>query len=189
MIYIIPVIHEVQARNPDDYPWAKDFLKYLKEQLVSLKVSVVAEEWSIDSLNENLTNISNVKQVVDDLRITYKILEYSIEERQKLGIPLRSELRKKLFPKYDLLIGLTSEQEKSLDKEEAKYFTVREKHWYELIKDCLTEDIILICGANHTNLGDRNLRKDIPFDIFLKNNGNKVKILTEDFFVIHISKS
>lgn len=191
MIYIIPIIHELQSKNPSTYPYANDFVNYLKQKIVEFNIKFLADEWSEDGLNDYWGHTSNVENVANELKIKYRAIDPSIKRRNELKIPTLEETvsnntnKLPFFSKFHYFppTGEGKKEKLEWDIIQASYFTKREDEWFKNIADILNENIIIICGSNHVSCGNKHLTNSKGFDIYLQEKGYSTEILTENFYI------
>jgi hypothetical protein len=191
MIYIIPIIHELQSQNPSNYPYANDFVNYLKQKIAELNIQLLADEWSEDGMNDHWGNTSNVEDVANELKIEYRAIDPSKKRREELNIPSLEKIvstnaeKLPFFSKFHSFPTTDAGKKEKLEWDilQAKYFPKREKEWFNNIKDNLHENIILTCGSNHVSCGNKHISSSKGFDVFLLDKGYDVQILTENFYI------
>ena len=191
MIYIIPIIHELQARCPSSYPYANDFVNYLKQNVGKLDIKLFADEWSEDGLNDRWGNRSNVEDIANELKIEYRAIDPSKKRRVELGIPSLENIVKSysqeipFYSKFHYFPDTNEGKNEKLqwDIIQSYYFPQREQEWFDNIANNLNENIILTCGSNHVSCGNRHIPNAKGFDIFLEEQGYSTEILTEDFYI------
>ncbi len=174
MIYLIGVEHKIQY----DGSYAKSqqerdkFSIYLKQQVLKLKISLIAEELSEEALRKYKGNNSTAKLVAKELNVIHLFCDPNTNERKLAGIPPKEEIKNEIeknIPKnyihrYQLRDEKTNEEMK-------KYHTIREKFWVEKIKNYLNQGILFICGAEHVQ----------SFEKLLLENKCKASILIMDW--------
>ena len=150
MVYLIGVYHEIQYTNdktkPADFQIVTEFTDYLENETRTRNVTLIAEEFSDESMLKNEAKTRTVYDVAVKVGgAEHRYCDPDCSERKSLGIPCRDQIKKKLGIK-----GLTKqEDEQRIKEEQRKYHRIREQYWFESIEDKLHEPIIFVCGDSH----------------------------------------
>jgi len=142
VVYLIGVDHEIQylPSNSD-----LSLLQFLQQKIRQLGIVLIAEELSQEAIErqENLikTKVDSISRHVAEITgIEHRFCDPNNSERESLGIPSTSDIRRKL--------GLKAGQdEPKVEREKRKYWPVREQFWLEQIKDRIEEKLLFVCGA------------------------------------------
>ena len=115
-----------------------EFTRYLENLVKRYDVKTVAEEIDKESVAAALAS---------RLRIDYKIIEPTPEERKKLGILSENEIECSVFFEYDDIDSQEAQSESASRKQSAS--DSREKEWLERVKSINNFPVLVICGAFH----------------------------------------
>jgi hypothetical protein len=120
--------HKGYMTNAKEEAIAK-FEQYVCEKVESLKISALAEEFSLDSVKINGVSASTLSEIAAQKQLQHIFCDPGITERKRLGISS----------------GIEGSAE-------------REEYWLEQL-DCLrTESLIFICGDSHVDSFQERLR-------------------------------
>jgi hypothetical protein len=131
MIYLVGVEH-LKTQWEDEYGsnirFVSLFINSLKEDVKKLKVKIIAEELSEDTLARYNVSKSTAQEIARDCQIEHIFCDPTLRERENLGIPV---------PPY------TSEENRKSD------FRKREQFWLNKIIHLKDEKVVFMCGKNH----------------------------------------
>lgn len=90
MVYLIGVDHIIQhldeRADESKIALVRDFSEYLNEQAKSLRVDLIAEEFSLEALEKSNADISTAQYVSKDLGIQHLFCDLTTPERDRLNI-------------------------------------------------------------------------------------------------------
>lgn len=166
MVYLVKVYHEVQYLEANS---SSLFSQFLEEKVRQLGVVLIAEELSHEAIRkeERLRNTqgdSTARQVATKTGVEHRFCDPNQLEREVLGIPSISEIRKKLRLR-------AGEDEGKVEMEYRKYWPKRERFWLSKIKDKIRQKLIFLCGVSHIQ----------TFKSLLETEGCKVEVLSEEW--------
>ena len=121
-------------------------------------VKGIAEEMSVEALEDYDVHQSIGHQVADALHIAHRYCDPSRQERKALGVP------------EDADIHIASWGNSDPQQREAAFrasYAIRERHWLEHLLQLDTWPVLFICGAKHTE----------PFRALLQSNDILVHVL------------
>ncbi|MFC1670006.1 hypothetical protein ACFL20_06395 [Spirochaetota bacterium] len=159
MLYLIGIDHLIQYEN-DIVPGDTflEFKAFLEETAVNHNISLMAEEFSEESLFDVYNSPEGtVKSVALKLGIEHMYCDPEEGDRKKLGIPYFAEIERKVKNKYNIRdkFIIDNSLRKKVYSETVKlsktYWPIREIFWYEKILHMLNENILFICGHEHIN--------------------------------------
>lgn len=121
MLYSIGVGHSVQVDRKGDFPETEKFKKYLESKIKELRITLIGEEFSKETLSFPYNDIpsTTTQDIAKKLSIEHRFCDPDTEQRKAIG--WRSK--------------------KDDDK--------RRRFWLECIKDKAGEEIIFVCGCRH----------------------------------------
>lgn len=107
------------------------------------QVKSIAEEMSVDALQESGFTISIAQKLCDDRRLLHQFTDPTREERKKMGILQDYEVESKGW-----WFGWSRER---IEAEKKKNSRIRERFWLSRIDEVNIWPLFFICGANHFN--------------------------------------
>ncbi|MCU0822392.1 MAG: hypothetical protein MUC95_07965 [Spirochaetes bacterium] len=183
MVYIIGVDHLIQYDGPVPEKLRMEFEQYLVDTVRKYDITLIAEEFSIESL----TDVYGAKEcparnAAEGCGIGHRFCDPEEKERLELGIPYYFDVKESVKEKYNIREKLIIDNDlrKRIEDETGNivksFWNIRERFWINKLADKLNENIIFICGHEHSgrlsylleNMGIPNLILD-PFwrsDIF-----------------------
>lgn len=169
-VYLIGVVHDVQWDN--SLSLTKDFKRYLAQKIKGLKVRLIAEEFSQETLERNGVEKTISQEVASSFGVRHKLCDPDSRERRELRIPSREEIKAKLNIRGAVFAN--SEQDRRIEEEKRKYHPVREKFWFDQIRGESPTTILFVCGADHLE----------SFQSLLSKSGYKAIILPKKFILL-----
>lgn len=150
MIYLIGVDHRIQH---DGHGSANDdqrslFSAYIEEEVLRLKIKVLAEEFSDYAVRSSVASNSTVREISYRLGLQHIFCDPDLKERDALAIPREKEMLEVLGINS---LKRTKDDDLKLKKEKEKYFPAREEFWFERISEVIDQNILIIIGAEHVN--------------------------------------
>ncbi len=164
MIYIIGVDHLVQYNGPVPEHLRLQFVQYLVEIIQNLKINLIAEEFSRESLADvyGATECSAVNAAAQ-CGIKHRYCDPEEKERKELGIPYYFDVMETVKRKYNIQEKLIIDNDlrKRIEDETGSivksFWDIRERFWVDKIKDIIDENIIFICGHEHAERLSKHL--------------------------------
>ncbi len=148
MIFIIGVCHLRQHGLLDNESVVNEFTVYIKSFVKERKIVVIAEESSLEYLDEKALSKTPTQVMCDSLNIKHIFADPNRNERRILGIRGRNEIAKDL--------GIYRSDEKYTPDEINKinliakpYDKLREKEWLKRIGGETDKQVIFVCGKDH----------------------------------------
>jgi len=145
MVYLLGISHKFQWKK--DLPNAREFKDYLKKKSKSLKIDLIAEEFSEEGLKKNKIKNTIPQEVAEDLNITHKFCEPNKEDLEKIGWISYGKIKKRLGFDDPILAG--SPEDKAIIKEQRKFYYIRETYWLKQLEQYKNKNILFICGKDH----------------------------------------
>ena len=152
MIYLIGVDHiksQWEYQNGSNKKFVSSFTNILRRHVKRLNVTVVAEEFNQECLDQQDVKISTAQRVAEEFCIKHIFCEPPAKERIKLGILSKEEISQQLFHKELWQIPDDTLEQQLINGNHQKYFAKREQYWLDKIKDLKEKRILFICGRSH----------------------------------------
>jgi hypothetical protein len=149
MIYLIGVNHRIQhnGNNSSDLSKRNGFINYLLRKVNEFDVLLIAEEFNQEALTRSDATKATAKIAAEKARIEHRFCDPDSQERVRIGIPSCVELQIELFGKAKTI---RNHKENELLQIKCKKFnSIREKYWFEKIKDKSLYNVVFICGDDH----------------------------------------
>jgi hypothetical protein len=153
MLYLIGVSHSVQAykRNEEKTENQQDFSNILEETIRKVHPAFVAEEDSVEALNER-KEVSVAKELLQKPEmsgICHKFCDPDKAQRKSINYRTCREILL-LLQTIDHG-GLSPDELKWKAKaiEIGRFFSIREQFWLQQLDRCLEQNTIFICGYAH----------------------------------------
>lgn len=163
MVFLIGVDHLIQYNGPVPEPLRQEFKRYLADSARELGITLVAEEFSSEALNEVYHAASDTaREAALMLGIPHRFCDPEERDMRRLGIPYFAELLDRVqecrgiagtFIPDDHLRKTVRQEAAALAR---SYWPVRESFWYEQIEPDIESRILFICGHEHVS-GFRSL--------------------------------
>lgn len=177
MIYLIGVNHIVQHSNPTKHAMTQEFITYVGEVVKKYKIKAIFDEWMI-----GVPDISHVETISNNFSISYTRINPNKAWYDENHIPLESDIIRSHPEVFSLPHWFRpGAEERFLEKEEAKYFPIREAFWFEKMKDKLNTNVLVICGTSHISTMNKHVLNNQGFDLLLKSKEYNVTILPKRF--------
>ena len=156
MVYIVGVDHLVQYDGPVSEVLRKEFEQYLEDSVKKYKITLIAEEFSRESLVDVYSaKECSARNAANRCGIEHRYCDPEEKEREALGIPYYFDVRETVKDRYnarDKLIIDNNIQKMIEDKTRGivkSYWHIRERFWVDRIIDRIDENILFICGHEH----------------------------------------
>jgi len=176
MVYIIGIDHLLQYNGPVPEYLLEEFRNFLSARIIEFNISVIAEEFNEEFLFEVLgATEATAKIVAGKSGVDHIFCDPEEHERKVLGIPYYADVRECVKLKYGIKENFIFDNalRKKVHEETAaevkKYWAVRERFWFDRIKERLAENILFLCGHEHVT----------SFRDYLEENGIEVCIVDE----------
>ncbi len=105
-------------------------------------VQAIAEEMSVEALEQHGVHQSICQQVADTLHLAHQYCDPSSQEREALGVVGDGDIKMKgFFANWD---------PQQVEAAIRKSYAIRERYWLEHLLQLDTWPVLFICGANHT---------------------------------------
>jgi hypothetical protein len=168
MIYLMGVDHtksQWQYQNGSNEDAVARFTNFLRRQIKQFDIGVIAEELSVECLEQQGATKSTAQTVAQEFHIKHFFCEPSAMERKNLGILSPVEISGQLFPnKPYWQIPEDSPEQEQINEEIRRSFPRREQFWLSKIKYLRKENLIFICGKSHFG-SFRNLLEENGFGV------------------------
>jgi len=156
--------------------WNKDSSesKILKSELTEIvknhSIDLIAEEFSEEALAGNKVKKTVCQDVAKVFGINHKPCDLDSQERKKQNIPLRNEVKSRLNIKG--LVLANSQEDKLIEAELRKYDLIREKGWFNKIKNEVAQNLVFVCGSSHLK-GFRSILINNGYEVVMRNIENE----------------
>jgi asparagine synthetase A len=149
VIYILGVNdHRYQAINPSNNPYEGEFSDYVLKQVQAKNINHLAEEMNDEFLQrENGAQVSVCRKMASDLEISHSMCEPTSLEKTQLGYIDKSWEE---FLREDET-GSSEKVNAAYSAFHRKQWHIRETFWFEKLKPHLNENVLFVCGAQHSN--------------------------------------
>jgi len=161
-IYLVGVVHNIQCDN--NSLENQIFKDYLQQKIKQFVPDIIVEEFSEEALEINRTKNTIAQDMAKQQNIEYIFCDPNSEQREKIGIPSRSKIKKEL--NINGPVYWNSTQDKQIKKEQIKYFPIREKYWIDEIKNKPFSKMIFICGRDHLK-SFKILLKKYKYEVYI----------------------
>ena len=156
MIYIVGVDHLVQYDGPVPEILRKEFKQYLEDSVKKYKITLIAEEFSRESLVDVYgAKECSARNAAGRCGIEHRFCDPEEKERGELGIPYYFDVMESVKGRYNarekLIIdnNLRKKVEDETRDIVKSYWHIRERFWVDRIIDRIEENILFICGHEH----------------------------------------
>ena len=156
MIYLIGVDHLVQYKGPVPEAIRDEFRSYIIKVCRMHGIQAIAEEFSEEALHKVYQSTRDTAhEATEILKIGHRYCDPEEMERAEMGIPYYFDVMQEVKNKYSISSAFIRDDSlrKKVEKETADiirtYWSIREKYWYELIRDIIELPILFICGHEH----------------------------------------
>jgi hypothetical protein len=122
-------------------------------------VKAIAEEMSVEALEQHGVHQSICHQVADTLHLGHRYCDPSSQEREALGVVGESDIKMQGF--------FANWEPQQVEAAIRKSYALRECYWLDQLLQLDTWPALFICGANHTE----------AFRALLQANGMVVRVL------------
>ena len=136
MLFIVGTSHTIQIGS-------LEFKSFLDELCRVFNIRALAEEMSMNALEERGSSTTIPMQVASVLQIPHRLCDPNSEQRDRLGIHQVSDIRRQIFITNSNLSD--SEILKRLEESNAR----RERHWLEQLRTLNSWPVLFVCGADH----------------------------------------
>lgn len=158
MVYIVGVNHLVQYNGPVPEKLRTEFEQNLADLINKLKIKLLAEEFSEESLRDVYgASECTCRNAAVSCGIEHRFCDPEERERDRLGIPYYFDIRESVKRKYNISDKIISDinlKKKVEDEARAvakSFWEARERFWVERIADRINENILFVCGHEHTD--------------------------------------
>jgi len=176
MVYIIGIDHLVQYNGPLMPEVLDEFKEFLTSIINELGISMVAEEFNLEFLNDVLgATEGTAKIVAEKSGIDHLYCDPDSEEREILGIPYYADVMDKVKERYGIRDQFITDGDlgKQVKRETAdeikRFWSVRERFWLGKFRKRVNENILFLCGHEHVS----------GFSALLRDEGVTVMIIDE----------
>jgi len=156
MVYIVGIDHLVQYNGPIPEHLLDEFKEFISVKIIEYNISVIAEEFNEEFLYDVLGATEATAYVLaEKYGIEHIYCDPDQNEREEMGIPYYAEIRDEVRKRFNVNENIIFDNvlRKKLDSETAsevkKYWPLREKFWFDRIREKLSENIIFLCGHEH----------------------------------------
>lgn len=167
MIYIFGVNHQFQW--DDKLELSGEFKRSILDIIDTKRIELIGEEFSIEACRRNNITNSVLYEIAVKKSIKHVYCDPNTKERKKLGIPTSQEIRGVLSYKVNDIQSY-KEFERMSEKEEKKYWCIREKEWLNRIRRGIhnKSNILIIIGNDHVDsFADLLKKENIQFEKIL----------------------
>ena len=156
MIFLVGVDHLVQYKGPLLEALRQEFKNFIIDASRKLHIDLIAEEFSREALHEVYSSTeATVQEAASMLGTDHRFCDPEQPQMRALGIPYFAEVRDRVKKKYNVTTKfiLDDKIRSAVELETWKlirsYWHLREKFWYDCIKDAIGLNILFICGHEH----------------------------------------
>lgn len=151
MIYIIGTDHFIQHGDAMESEKIDEYYNYTKKIISNNKITVLAEESSVDAVAEfveknNCPKKTQLQSIAEEENCKHIFADPGKKESEKRGIKRRYNLLKERGINNK---NVTHKLEWEINAEMAPYDYLREKIWLEKIEPYIKQDILFVCGYMH----------------------------------------
>ena len=158
MIYLVGVDHLVQYKGPVPEQLRLEFKNFIIETSRMLRIDLIAEEFSREALEQVYSAAeATVRDAAQMLGLEHRFCNPEEPELRSLGIPYYAEAKELVRRKYAIpgTFILDENIRKRIEQETAEiirsYWRLRERFWYDRIKDAVDLHVLFICGHEHVD--------------------------------------
>lgn len=153
MIYLIGVEHnktQWEYQDGSNKKFVSFFTDNIRRHIKKLNITVIAEELNQECLEQQNVDKSTAQKIAEEFRIKHVFCEPPALERNRLGILSPVEISLQMFHKELWQIVDNSPEQRLINEEHEKHFSKREQFWFDKIVDLKEQNILFICGKDHT---------------------------------------
>ena len=158
MIFLVGVDHLVQYNGPLLEALRQEFKNFIIDTSRKLRIELIAEEFSLEALHEIYSSTkATVHEAATMLGIDHRFCDPEEQQLRSLGIPYFAEVRDRVRRKYNITSKFILDEKirRTVELETGEiirsYWHLREKFWYDCIKDAMGLNILFICGHEHVD--------------------------------------
>ena len=154
MIFIIGITHDkYQLKKSHDTEDIRRLKEIINNTIIAHKISVIAEEISLDALNYYDIEKTISQVVAEENSLKFIFADPGFQERKILGIKSRLETAQGLGMLInDFNMGnLTKSEQDKINEAHKKNDSLREEEWLRRIQSSVDKNVIFICRYFHNS--------------------------------------